>query len=116
MLARAAVCARRQGRFWEFHDAVFGDPAKVRPEKVASYAARTGLDSAAFDACMAEGDSANGLSAEIALARSVAVGATPTSFINGLPVVGALKPWMLEAAIEALASPPAARPSDARRR
>lgn len=116
LLARAAACARRQGRFWEFHDAVFGDPAKVRPEKVASYSARAGLDSAAFHACMAEGDSAVGLSAEIALARSVAVGATPTSFINGLPVVGALKPWMLEAAIEALASPPAARPPDARRR
>jgi protein-disulfide isomerase/uncharacterized membrane protein len=105
-LARAAACARRQGRFWEFHDAIFGDPGKARPEKLEDYVARAGLDRAALDACLAEGDSASGLPAEIALARSVGVTATPTFFFNGRRVVGALKPWMLEAAVEALASPP----------
>ena len=69
-LARGARCAARQGKFWEFHDAVFGDPGRVGPEKLAAYATRAGLDRAAFDACMAEGDSASGLPAEIALARS----------------------------------------------
>jgi protein-disulfide isomerase/uncharacterized membrane protein len=111
LVARAAACARRQGRFWEFHDAVFGAPGQVRPEALAEYAARAGLDRAAFDACMAEGDSAAGLPAEIALARSAGVNATPTFFFNGRPIVGALKPWMLEAALEALMERPAAAPA-----
>lgn len=105
-LARAAVCARRQGRFWEFHDAIFGDPAKASPDSLGAYAARAGLDRAALDACMAEGDSANGLAAEIALGRSVDVNAMPTFFFNGRRIVGALKPWMLEAALEALLQRP----------
>ena len=112
-MARAAACARRQGRFWEFHDAVFDDPARARPDSLYAYAARAGLDRAALDACVAGGDSANGLQAEIALARSVGVTATPTFFFNGRRIVGALKPWMLEAALEALlqgtgAAPPRA--------
>src|SRR5262249_36591861 len=86
----------------EFHDAVFGDPGKAGAEKLAAYANRAGLDRAAFDACMAGGDSASGLPAEIALAHAAGVNATPTFFFNGRPIVGALKPWMLEAALEAL--------------
>ena len=109
-LARAAACAGRQGRFWEFHDAVFGDPAKARPDSLTAYAARAGLDRVALEACMAEGDSANGLPTEIALAQSAGVNATPTFFFNGRRVVGALKPWMLEAALEALLERPGAVP------
>jgi len=101
-VARVAACAGRQGRFWEFHDAVFGDPGKVRPDSLYAYAARAGLDRPALEACVASGDSATGLPAEIALARSVGVTATPTFFFNGRRVVGALKPWMLEAALQAL--------------
>ncbi len=108
VLARAAACARRQGRFWEFHDAVFGDPGKVGAEKAALYAAHAGLDTTALNACLTQGDSANGLAAGVALARSLGVVATPTSFINGRPVVGALKPWMLEAALVDIMRSPAA--------
>jgi protein-disulfide isomerase/uncharacterized membrane protein len=112
-LARVAACAGRQGRFWEFHDAVFGDPGKVRPDSLYAYAARAGLDRPALEACVAAGDSATGLPAEIALARSVGVTATPTFFFNGRRIVGALKPWMLEAALEALLEPRAGAPGHA---
>jgi protein-disulfide isomerase/uncharacterized membrane protein len=113
VLARAAACARRQGRFWEFHDAVFADPGPVRPENLPRYSDRAGLAAMALEACIAEGDSAVGLASEIALAKSLGVHATPTSFINGRSVVGALKPWMLEAAIGVLARQPAAGPAPA---
>ena len=103
-VALAGACARRQGRFWQFHDAVFSDPGTVTADKIPEYAMRSGLDPAAFNACMAEGDSVAGLSYEIALARAVGVTATPTSYINGRPVVGALNPWMLEQAFRELTS------------
>jgi len=104
-VARAAECAHRQGRFWAFHDAVFGDPEKAGAEKIAAYAARAGLDATALDACRSEDGPATAVRAEIALARAAGVGSTPTIFVNGRGLVGALKPWMLEAAIEALPPP-----------
>jgi protein-disulfide isomerase/uncharacterized membrane protein len=105
-MAKAAGCAGKQARFWEFHDAVFGDPGRVRPERLEHYASRAGLDAAAFGACIAVSDSSGGLDAGIALARAHGVSATPTFFFNGRRVVGALKPWMLEAAIGALMEAP----------
>ena len=106
-VARAAECAHRQGRFWEFHDAVFADPGKSGPEKIADYAARSGLDTAALNACRPEEGPAAAVAAQIALARAAGVGSTPTIFVNGRGLVGALKPWKLEAAIEAIARMPA---------
>jgi len=107
-LARAAECAHRQGRFWAFHDAVFEEPGNVGPEKIATYAARSGLDTAAFNACRSEDGPAAAVRAEITLARSAGVASTPTLFVNGRGLVGALRPRLLEAAIQAAAplSPP----------
>ena len=101
VLARAGLCADRQGRFWEFHDAVFADPSRVAPEKLSQYATRAGLNPGALEACMAEPDS-TGIAAQVTLAAAAGVTATPTSFINGRPIVGALKPWMLEFALKAM--------------
>ena len=105
-LAQAAECAHRQGRFWEFHNEVFSDAGKAKPEKVTDYATRSGLDIDAFNACLAEPQTTPAVQADIAIARAVGVTATPTTYINGRPVVGALKPWMLEAAIDAIAPLP----------
>ncbi|MEE9296662.1 MAG: vitamin K epoxide reductase family protein [Phycisphaerae bacterium] len=115
-LARAGECAHRQGRFWQFHDVVFDDPGRVKPEKVTEYAALSGLDLDKFNACLTESTYnptperkrgvIEAVRADITTAHSVGVTATPTSYINGRPVVGALKPWMLEAAIEAIAPLP----------
>jgi protein-disulfide isomerase/uncharacterized membrane protein len=99
-VARAGECARRQGRFWEFHDAVFRDRGPARVEKLAAWATRAGLDPVALESCAA-GDS-SGLAAQAARARSLGVTATPTLFFNGRRVVGALKPWMLDAAVRTL--------------
>ena len=109
-LAEAAECAFKQGRFWVFHDAVFSELGNARPEKVTEYATSCGLDIEKFSACLADPRTADAVRADISLARSVGVTVTPTSYINGRPIVGALKPWMLEAVIEivaALPKPPA---------
>ena len=101
-LARAGECAHRQGMFWEFHDTVFAEPGVAKPEQVTDYATRSGLDVEKFEACLVDGQTGEAVRTDIALAHSVGVTATPTGYINGRPVIGALKPWMLEAAIEAI--------------
>lgn len=101
-LARAAQCAYRQGGFWTFHDLVFTDPGGISPERVTEYAARSGLDVDRFNACVADAQSLETVQDDIALAHSVGVTATPTLYVNGRPLIGAVKPWMLEAAIDAI--------------
>lgn len=105
-LARAAECADRQGRFWEFHDVLFDEAGKARPEKMAEYAMLSGLDLDEFNACLAEPRVNDATKTDIALGHSVGVTATPTLYINGRPIIGALEPWMLEAAIERIKSLP----------
>jgi protein-disulfide isomerase/uncharacterized membrane protein len=105
-LAQGAECAHRLGRYWAFHDAVFAGDEAVRPESVAEYAARAGLDPAEFDACLGDERIRAAVEADIAAARALGVSATPTTFLDGRPVVGALKPSLLEAALAAIAEVP----------
>ena len=111
-LARAAQCAHRQARFWTFHDLVFDDAGGAAPEKVTDYATRSGLDLDRFNACMADAQSAETVQDDITLGHSVGVTATPTLYVNGRPLVGAVKAWMLEAAIEAIARLPLPTPTE----
>jgi predicted DsbA family dithiol-disulfide isomerase/uncharacterized membrane protein len=115
-LAQGAECAHRLGRYWAFHDAVFSGNEPVRSEAVVEYAIRAGLEPAAFQACLSDPAVAGAVRADIATARSLGVRATPTLFLNGRPVVGALKPRLLEAAlatVEELPVTEAQRPSAA---
>jgi len=105
-LARAGACAHAQGRFWEFHDLVFAAPGQVKPERMEDYATRSGLDLPEFNACRSAGSADPAARADIALGHSVGVTVTPTIYLNGRPIVGALKPWMLEAAIETVRTLP----------
>ncbi len=114
-LARAAQCAHRQDRFWTFHDLVFDDAGTAAPEKVTDYATRSGMDLDRFNACMADAQSAETVQDDITLGHSVGVKATPTLYVNGRPLVGAVKPWMLEAAIDAIARLPLSTPTDNQR-
>ena len=87
-------------------DTAHRSPGKAKPDQVTAYATLAGLDIDRFKACMAGAESAETVQADIALARSLGTTATPTLYVNGRPLVGAVKPWMLEAAIEAIAPLP----------
>lgn len=100
-LAQGAECAHRLGRFFAFRDAVFAGDEPVRPESVVDYATRAGLDPAAFEECLSDPETAAAVRSDIATGRSLGVDATPTIFVNGRAVVGALTPRMLEAALAA---------------
>lgn len=48
--AQAAEAAARQGRFWEMHDALFADPARLEDPHLWERARALGLDLRRFDA------------------------------------------------------------------
>lgn len=90
--ARAGRCAEDQGKFWQYHDALFADQRKLSPTDLKATAAKLGLDAKRFNACFDDDKHAAGIKADIAQGRSLGVSGTPTFFINGRALEGALPP------------------------
>jgi protein-disulfide isomerase len=99
--AVAAECAHAQGRFWEMHDRIFADPGALDAAGLAASAAAAGVDVAAWQACLASADPAARVDADAAAGRAAGVPGTPTFFVNGRAVVGAVPYATLAAAVDA---------------
>lgn len=86
--AHAAQCAGEQGRFWEMHDALFGDHSWAQtgrnPARLFnSMAQQVGLDRARYDQCMDSNRYAGRIAAAAREGAERGVGGTPTFFVNG---------------------------------
>jgi protein-disulfide isomerase len=90
LLAKAAECARRQGKFWETHDLLFtqGDGIESQEDLLAA-TAPLGLDSVDLSQCLASKDAEARVRADFEAGRSYGVNSTPTLFVNGRRVRGA---------------------------
>ncbi len=88
--ALAARCASAQGRFWEYHDLLYvAQPAFARDELV-GYARRLGLDVPGFTECLDATRFQEDVMADQREGRAAGVRATPTFFVNGRKIEGAL--------------------------
>jgi protein-disulfide isomerase len=88
--ALAARCAGAQERFWEYHDMLFlTQPAFARDELTA-YARRLGLDTARFGDCLDSAAPRDAIVADQREGREAGVRATPTFFVNGRKIEGAV--------------------------
>ena len=84
LLAKGALCAGEQARFWEYHDQVFTKPPQnPSREAVFGIAASAGLDTGRLGACFDAPGTEARLEAEIAEAQRLGVNSTPSIFING---------------------------------
>jgi len=94
--AQAAECALDQGadRFWLYHNLLFAErgtglPAYSKP-RLKTYAKQIGLDTAAFNQCLDSGAKKEEVQSDLDEGRAQGVQATPTWFLNGEVVRGAL--------------------------
>ena len=92
-LARAAICAEAQGRLVEMDDALFANQERGEPAE--AIAARLGLDTSRFRACLASPETERRLAADIAAAVRDGVRATPTFVVAGTAVAGRLPAELL---------------------
>lgn len=99
--AKAAVCADRQGRFWDYHDALFRDKQDLSPRGLVSVAEAQGLELGPFEACLRAKETGAAVETDRALARRARVTGTPMLFVNGRRLSS---PSQLESEIEALLS------------
>ena len=87
--AEAARCANDQGKFWEFHDKLYGGGPDASPETLTRLAKETGLDVVAFQQCLAVSKHRPDIDRDIEEAASLGVSGTPAFFINGRFLSGA---------------------------
>jgi len=87
--AAAAHCAGDQGKYWEMHDRLFANQAKLRPADFKEHAVAVGLDAAAFAQCLESGRETARVRKDAEEAARYGVTGTPAFFVNGRPVIGA---------------------------
>ena len=87
--AEAARCAQDQGKFWDYHDALFANAPKLSPEQLKTYAQQVGLDLPSFERCLASGTHAATVQKSVDEGIRLGVTGTPAFFINGEFVSGA---------------------------
>jgi protein-disulfide isomerase len=92
LAAQATECAGEQGKFWEYHDKLFGSagsPLAFTDGKLKSYANELGLKSHAFNQCLDSGKHLKKVEGETAVAAFLGARGTPAFFLNGQLIVGA---------------------------
>jgi protein-disulfide isomerase len=87
--AEAAMAAHEQGKFWEFHDALFKKQGQLSPALYDEVARQLGLDMGRFHAAIQGNKHASHIQADMAAGNAVGAQGTPTFFINGKKLVGA---------------------------
>src|SRR5882672_4252215 len=81
--AVASLAAQRQGKFWEFHDAVFRNQAAIDPASLARYADELGLDMLRFKSDCASPLLHARARGEAAAAERLGAQNTPSFMVNG---------------------------------
>ncbi|MGH7477286.1 MAG: DsbA family protein [Longimicrobiales bacterium] len=94
--ARAAACAAEQQAFWEMHDVLLARRAEWTKAAdplpfFAALASALRLDAASFEACYDSDSSRERVARQNRAAKRLHVRATPTFFIAGRRVLGALE-------------------------
>lgn len=108
--AKAAECAKDQGKFWEFHDALYKaevadgreNNGNLNDALFKSLASQLGLDLVSFSACLNSDKYADKVQKDYDGGLASGVRATPTSFVNGTKVEGAVPFSNFKTLIDAL--------------
>jgi protein-disulfide isomerase len=90
LAAQAARCAGDQGKFWEYHDTLYGNAPKLGVAELKTYAKNVGLDAAPFEQCLSSGKYKAAVQKDLSEGAKLGLTGTPTFFINGREISGAL--------------------------
>jgi protein-disulfide isomerase len=98
--AKAAEAAREQGKFWQMHDRLFASQRELSPEAYERMAKELGLDLRRFQESVRSGKGQARIEDDQRLAARVGAQGTPTMFVNGEKVEGAVPFATLKAVID----------------
>lgn len=89
--ARAVLCARDQGKMWEFRKEIFKQQEVCRTDgslAIKEIAQNAGLDMTEFNGCYDNNETGAELDGYVQQGKDAHIYATPTFFINGKPIIG----------------------------
>ena len=104
--AEAARCASKQNKFWEFHDELFHSK-ELDVDQLKAQARALQLDSAQFDKCLDSGEQAAAVTKDRKEGLKLGISGTPSFFVNGHYLSGALDYAGLREVIEQQLATPA---------
>ncbi|MBN8548843.1 MAG: thioredoxin domain-containing protein [Deltaproteobacteria bacterium] len=87
--AMAALAAGKQGKFWEFHDALFENQADLGDKLYEATAQKLGLNMEKWKKDMASPEVAKQIEDDMAVGAKNGIQGTPGFFVNGVAVKGA---------------------------
>ena len=87
-----AECVREQGvdKFWKYHDIAFKNQDKLDETNLLAYAKQSGADSKKAEECFKSGKNKEVVKKSMEEGEKIGVRSTPTFFVNGQMVAGAL--------------------------
>lgn len=88
--ALASIAANEQGKFWEFHDALFINQQNLNEATYLKIAEELKLDMAKFKTDMASDMAKEKLAKDTKEAADMGISGTPHFLVNGVPVNGAV--------------------------
>ncbi len=88
--AIAGICAERQNKFWQMHDKMYLSADALSDADLMRYAQESGLNMADFSSCFLSAESEKEVDNDLADGAALGVVGTPTFFINGTKVEGAI--------------------------
>jgi protein-disulfide isomerase len=87
--AEASRCAEEQGKFWQYHDLLIAESARLDASSLLDYAAQVGMDKKQFSECLSAGRFKAAIDEDLRVGESLGVSGTPAFFINGIFLSGA---------------------------
>lgn len=101
LAAEAGECAHAQGRFWEFHDAIYGHSGELTEDKLVGLAEGVGLNADTFRTCLQSGKYNGEVQTDLTDGVTAGVVGTPTFFVNGVKIEGAIPYAIFKEVIQA---------------
>jgi protein-disulfide isomerase len=98
--AEAAEAAREQGKFWQMHDGLFAAQRDLSPATYERLAKEIGLDVRRFAEATRSGKFRARVEEDQRLAARIGAQATPTMFVNGEKIEGAVPFATLKAVVD----------------
>lgn len=100
LAARGSMYAQSEGKFWEFHDALYELRAEFDEDALVEVAKKVGLKAKPFRQALHSDQFDAKILGDQNLARKVGVSGTPAYFVNGRVINGAAPPLEFRLAIE----------------
>lgn len=101
LAAEASEAAAAQGKFWEFHDALYANQPRLSRETILDLAGEHGLDVERMEAEIDSGAHRDRIARDVASAEASGATGTPTFYVNGKRFFGAYDAGSLVEALEA---------------